>query len=187
LVCYHKRPFRLEWKAGPVYRGPAASILIAFALIAPACVPEGLAFVQDTRVEILAPKDRIDVEPPVTIVWEVEDFEITGPDGRSNKNAGYFGVFVDVSPIPPGKELSWIAKNDQICLSTPGCPDKTYFSDHHAYETEETEFTLKQLPDLNVEGGHETHEVTIVLLDGTGHRIGESAWYVTFFYDREEL
>ena len=41
-----------------------------------------------------------------------------------------------------------------------------------------------RLPDLNAYQGHENHEVTVILLDGRGDRIGESAWYVDFFYDR---
>jgi hypothetical protein len=45
---------------------------------------------------------------------------------------------------------------------------------------------LKHLPDLDALQGHERHEVTIALLDGTGRRIGESAWFVTVFYDRED-
>jgi hypothetical protein len=132
-------------------------------------------------------EDRSDVGLPITIRWEVEDFQITGPNASSDKDAGYFGVFVDRSPVPPGEPLSWVARGDRICLATPGCPDKAYLIDHRTYDTTETEFTLKQLPDLNVASGKETHEVTIVMLDGTGNRIGESAWYVTFFYDREEV
>jgi hypothetical protein len=186
MVSCNQRPRWTGWKASAMFRG-SASILIASLFLAPACVPEGLAFVQDTRVDITSPEDRSDVRLPVTIRWSVEDFEITGPDGSSDKDAGYFGVFVDRTPVPPGEPLSWIAKDDRICLATPGCPDKKYFIDHRTYDTTETEFTLKQLPDLNVVGGHETHEVTIVLLDGTGRRIGESAWNVTFFYDREQL
>jgi hypothetical protein len=32
--------------------------------------------------------------------------------------------------------------------------------------------------------GVEDHEAVIVLIDGTGRRIGESAWYVDFRYRR---
>ena len=150
-----------------------------------ACVPEGLAFVQDDRLEITSPEGNTEVDLPVTIEWEIEDFEITGPDGRSEDDAGYFGVFVDESPVPPAKSLEWIAKDDRACRNTPGCPDKVYLADHNVFSTTETEFTVKNVPDLDTASGHESHEVTIVLLDGTGHRIGESAWYVTFFYQRE--
>jgi hypothetical protein len=151
-----------------------------------ACVPEGLAFVRDDRLEIVSPEARTTVTTPVTIEWRVDDFQITGETGEASEDAGYFGVFVDTAPIPPGKALDWLARDDRHCLGTPGCPDRTYFADHGAYSTTETSFTLKNLPDQDAYQGHESHEVTIVLLDGTGHRIGESAWYIDFFYDREE-
>ena len=175
----------MRWKASAVERPGLRCILVGIALVMAACIPEGLAFVQDERLKITSPEGHTEVKLPVTIEWEVEDFEITGPDGDSDPSAGYFGVFVDDSPVPPGKELAWIAHDDLKCLNTPGCPDKTYLADRNVFSTEETEFTIKHLPDQDTATGHETHEVTVVLLDGTGQRIGESAWYVTFFYDRE--
>ena len=150
-----------------------------------ACVPQGLAFVKDDRLEVTAPESHSDVTLPVTIQWDVHDFEITGENGSSTDDAGYFGVFVDTAPIPPGRTLAWLARDDRHCLATRRCPDETYFADRGAYSTDDTSFTLKHLRDLDAYRGHESHEVTIVLLDGTGHRIGESAWYVDFFYDRE--
>jgi hypothetical protein len=167
---------------GPWIRAIAAVLLL---FLAAACLPQGLAFVQDDRVEIVAPDPQSHVSLPVTIEWEAEDFEITGKDGRSTNTAGYFGVFVDTPPVPPGKPLAWIAHNDQPCISSPGCPDRLYLADRGVHATSETSFTLKQLPDLDAYQGNETHEVTVILLDGTGHRIEESAWHVTFFYDRE--
>ena len=160
-------------------------IFVGFALLMPACVPEGLAFVQDDRLEILSPERHTEVELPVTVEWEIDGFEITGPDGSSEDDAGYFGVFLDTTPVPPGKSLEWIARDDRRCANTPDCPDEVYLADRNVYPTTETEITFKNLPDLETATGRETHEATIVLLDGSGHRIGESAWYVTFFYQRE--
>jgi hypothetical protein len=158
--------------------------LVGLAASTAACVPKGLALVQDQRIDIVAPKARTTVNVPVTIRWRVEGFRITGHDQRAAEDAGYFGVFVDTSPVPPGKALSWVAHDDRRCRSTPGCPDATYLADHRTYATTSTSFTLDVLPDLNTYSGHELHEVTVVLLDGTGHRIGESAWYVDFYFDR---
>ena len=163
----------------------ACLVALTVALLAGACVPEGLAFVQDDRVEIVAPESHTKVSLPVTIEWTVEDFEVTGPTASSSDSAGYFGLFVDTTPVPPDKTLEWIAREDRVCLNTPGCPDRTYLADRGVYSTTDTSFTLNRLPDLDAYQGHETHEVTIVLLDGTGHRISENAWHVTFFYDRE--
>lgn len=160
------------------------AVSVGLLLLASGCAPSGLAFVQDKRLEILSPEPRSTVELPVTIRWRVDGFRITGPDGRADPDSGYFGVFVDTTPIPPGETVAWIARDDRSCTSSPGCPDEQYLADRQTYQTQETTFTLEQLPFLDAYAGHENHEVTIVLLDGTGHRIGESAWYVNFVYER---
>ena len=164
-----------------------ACALVILGFVAAGCVPRGLAFVQDKRVDIVAPQSHTNVQLPVTIRWTVHDFRVTGPDHSSNPDAGYFGVFVDRAPVPPGRPLTWVAHGDQLCEATPKCPDKAYLHDHHAFATTDTSFTLKQLPDLSAYHGHELHEVTVVMLDGLGRRIGEQAWYVDFSYDRAGL
>jgi hypothetical protein len=169
-------------------RGPrAASLLVAALLIAPACIPEGLAFVQSDKVEITEPAYREKITLPQTISWDVKDFEVTGPNGESRDDAGYFAVFFDQTPVPPGETLDHVAKDDFECRNTPGCPDDIYFADRGIYETTETSLTVKRLPDLDAFEGHETHEVTIILLDGSGRRIGEHAWFTQFLYDREVI
>ena len=167
-----------------VTRSPACLLLVGLALIASSCA-NGLAFVQDRRLEFTAPPSHDRVTLPVTVRWKIDGFRLTGPDGSSEPDAGYFGVFVDRSPVPPGKPLSYIARDDLSCRRTPGCPDATYLSDRRVHSANDTAITFEHLPDLGAARGHETHEVTIVLLDGTGKRIGESAWYVTFLYDRD--
>jgi hypothetical protein len=165
---------------------PLLPLLIALALVAPACAPHGLAFFKDQRLEIVSPGSHDDVKLPVTIRWRVEDFRVTGRTGAAGTDSGYFGVFVDRAPVPPGKAL-WIAHDDRHCLASPGCPDKQYLADRDTYDTSDTSFTFPQLPDLDAYHGHELHEVTVVLLDGAGRRIGESAWYVDFYYQREGI
>jgi hypothetical protein len=169
-----------------VSRPPALAGLALVGLLLTSCVPDGLAFVKDERLEITTPDSLDTVTTPVTIEWEVEDFRVTGPGGSAGDDAGYFGVFVDMAPIPPGETFAWLARDDTRCLKSPGCPDRTYFADRGAYSTTETSIRLRHLPDQDAYEGHERHEVTVVLLDGTGRRTGESAWYVDFFYDREE-
>ncbi len=167
-------------------RRPALWILLALATLVPACIPEGLAFVEDDRVEIVAPESHTEVDLPVTIEWTVEDFEVTGPGAGTGEDSGYFAVFVDTPPVPPGDPLEWIARDDKRCENTPGCPDEVYFADRNVFSTTETEFTVEHLPDMETATGHEIHEVTIVLLDETGRRIGESAWHITFFFQRAQ-
>ncbi len=162
-------------------------MLAALTFLASACIPEGLAFVQDDRLEIVAPEDHTTVKAPFTLDWRVEDFEVTGPDGQSRDDAGYFGIFIDASPVPPGKTLEWIAHEDRQCRGDSTCPNKAYLADRGVYAATETSFTVRRLTDLDAYGGHERHEISVILLDGTGRRIGESAWWVTVFYDRDVL
>jgi hypothetical protein len=48
------------------------------------------------------------------------------------------------------------------------------------YVTTDLSLTLDQLPSTGEGVGDEQHYVNVVLVDGTGHRIGESAWYLPF-------
>jgi len=173
--------------AGTVPRLRMATGVVAMAVATTSCIAHGLAFVRSTQVEIVSPQSHSLVRTPVTVRWRVHGFRVTGHDGRSSPNAGYFGVFVDRAPVPPGKPLSWVAHGDRQCEHTRGCPDRTYFADHDTYATTNTSFTLHALPDQTAYHGHELHEVTIVLLDGRGDRIGENAWYIDFRYDRSGL
>ena len=159
---------------------PSGALLLGLWLLA-SCVPDGLAFIQDERVEIVEPESHTTVTLPVTIRWTL--------DAQATPGAGpaSFGVFLDRAPVPPGRSLAWIARDDQRCLATDGCPDRTYFADRGVYETTNTSLTLEQLRDLDAFRGRETHEATIILLDARGRRIGESAWHTTFFFERDEI
>lgn len=163
----------------------AGAVALAMIFLTAACA-SGLAFTKDDRIEIVSPDDHSKVDLPITVRWRVtEGFEITGPDGRRSPDAGYFGVFVDRAPVPPGKTLAWIAKDDRTCRATPGCPDRVYLNDRDTYATTDTSMTFANLPDHDAYRGHENHQIAIVLLDGTGRRIGESAWFVDFSFDRK--
>jgi len=158
------------------------TLLVTVAVLAPGCAAHGLDFRQDTRVHILRPHNDSTVELPVTISWRVGDFNVTGPDDGAGSDAGYFGVFVDRAPQPPGQPLSWFARHDQSCATPAQCITPTYLADRNVYTTTLTQFTITQLPrsTLGSIGGRELHDVTIALLDGQGRRIGESAFYVEF-------
>jgi hypothetical protein len=54
-------------------------MLACLALLAAGCRLQGLNFIEGTRVEITGPAHRSQVELPVTVEWEVTDFEVTGP------------------------------------------------------------------------------------------------------------
>lgn len=163
-----------------------AATLLCLALLVSGCALRGLSFTIDDRLQILHPGDREMVSLPVTIDWEVSDFEVTGPDGSQQPNRGYFGVFVDRAPQPPGETVEWFAKDDESCRPEDGCPDEQYLADRGVHTTTETEFVIETLPPPPSDqvARRELHEVTIVLLDGSGRRIGESAFTAEFEVQR---
>jgi hypothetical protein len=134
--------------------------------------------VADHRLHISAPRQRSTVSLPVILRWSYDDFQ-TGPD------AGTFAVFVDRTPVPAGKDLRWLARNDRACRANQGCPNEEYFTSRQVFTTTKPEMTFPQLPKPASHRGPETHTMTVVLLDRAGHRIGESAWYVDFKLRRE--
>lgn len=164
-----------------------ALLLLGLSLALSGCVPEGLAFRTDERLTIISPEDRSTVTLPVTIDWDIRDFGLAepDPDAEPAKDAGYFGVFVDTAPMPPGEHLSWIARDDNSCRPADGCPDEEYLNARGIYPTSETELTLEQLPrNTRDDDDRERHRIVIVLLDVTGHRIGESAFEIAIDVER---
>lgn len=171
---------------------PPAIVLLTVLLVAvggsSACVADGLAFRTDTRVEITSPEDRSEVTLPLTVSWTVRDFRIVEPGDEvgEGQDAGYFGVFVDRAPQPPGETVGWVARDDPGCRPVDGCPDEEYLAVRGVYETTDTSMTFNQLPQpVGDPATRERHTVTIVLLDTEGRRIGESAFSVDFTVERE--
>ena len=144
-----------------------ALLAAVVALLTSGCAVRGVAFRQDDRLSFVSPGDRDEVTLPVTVEWEVEDFEVPGD--------GYFAVFVDRAPQPPGRTLDWLARNDDACAQIEDCPGAAWFNERDIFPTTETELTIDQLPDRTVDG-RERHEVTVVLVDRDGRRIGETGW-----------
>lgn len=160
-------------------------LLVAVAVAATGCGLTHLSdlnFRVDDRLHFQSPKARSLVHAPVTVSWTIDDFTVAGPGSApASRDAGYFAVFVDRAPIRPGESLKAIGKDDPTCQHDPKCPDKTYLNDHRVYTTTQTRLRLPLITDIV--GDHETlqmHAVTVVLLDTSGHRIGESAWELDF-------
>jgi hypothetical protein len=175
-------------RRGDVHR--SVRLFAAAVLLCTACGTEGLSSVEDERVEIVAPEDRAAVSLPVTVSWTVRDFAVTGPTGAAQPDAGYFGVFLDRAPQPPGETFRWFAKDDRQCEITPGCPDQAYFASKDVYSTTQTTFTIDKLPEVRPERERkfrDLHEVIVVLLNAKGERIGESAFSVEFELKRAPL
>ena len=153
-------------------RRVALAVAATVALVTPACGIHGLDFVKDERVRIIAPSPNTEVRVPFTVRWRVEDFD------------GSYGVFVDREPPGPGRTLASLANGDAVCKATKGCPDEAYLAAHRAFTTADTSFRVEQLPELTRDREREAHEVTVVLLDERGRRIGESAFRVEFHIRR---
>ena len=150
------------------------------------CSVSGLNFSQDKRVVITTPVDRAKVTLPVTVKWQHHDFKVTGRDGNRRVDSGYFGVLVDRPPQPPGKTLAWIVRNDQFCRQDPTCPNDEFLARFGINSTTQTSFTIENLVDPTPEDDRrEFHEVIVVLLNGRGERIGESAFSIEFELERE--
>jgi hypothetical protein len=159
--------------------------LLGLCLALTGCAPEGLAFRTDERLRFLSPEDRSTVTLPVTVDWEIRDFTVTAPGTPVARDHGYFAVFVDASPMPPGKTVRWLARKDPTCREADGCPDTDYLVGRGVYLTAETSLKLTQLPRAPRDDRRERHRVTVVLLDGSGKRIGESAFELAFDVDRK--
>lgn len=140
-----------------------------------------LQFVNDDRLEFTAPENRELVTTPLRMSWTIDEFTVVKPGrGEPTDDAGYFAVFVDQAPIKPGRTLEDVADDDEACKRDPKCPDRVYLSDRSVYTTSKTSLVLKQILPLDSKEDIHLHEVTVVLLDSSGRRIGESAWYRNF-------
>lgn len=167
----------------------AAPLVVVLGLLFAACGTNGLNFLQDNRVAITAPSDRAQVDFPITVTWTVKDFKITGADGQRRPDAGYFGVFVDRSPQPPQEKQEWLVRENQRCRRIPGCPDEEFLALQDIHSTTERKFTIGSLPEPSsnsTQRRREFHDVTIILLNGMGERIGESAFTVQFEVNRAQ-
>jgi hypothetical protein len=144
------------------------------------CDIGALQFRTDDRLSFQQPASRAKVTTPLTVSWTMKGFDATGLDGSSDSTHGAFAVFVDRAPMPVGKDLKWLARNDTGCKRDARCPDAAYLASRGVYLTTEPSLTLDQLPPVSDGVGDEQHYVNVVLVDGSGSRIGESAWYRPF-------
>ncbi|HEX4654895.1 MAG TPA: hypothetical protein VH274_04055 [Mycobacteriales bacterium] len=139
---------------------------------------QDLNFRVDNRLHFLSPQDRSTVARKFTVSWTMRDFTIAAPGSApATRDAGYFAVFVDKTPVKPGQTMKSLVSNDAACKLDPKCPDRARLADLGVFTTTNTSFRVTQV--ANVTGDKEKlqhHYVTVVLMDTSGHRIGESAW-----------
>ena len=160
-----------------------AVAVLGIVLLTSGCVKlSELQFKQDHRLEFTSPDDYEFVKPPVEIEWTMKDFEVLPANSGEppSDDAGYFAVFVDQAPIKPGRTLEDVAGRDEACKMAPRCPDKRYLAAKAVYVTHQPRLTLELIPQLTSKEKIQTHQLTVILLDSTGHRIGEYAWHLYF-------
>lgn len=151
--------------------------LLALALVAalPGCAVKGLSFVADERVTLVSPEDNATVSLPFALEWSVRDY-----DGR-------FAVVFDRSPMRPGQPLRALVPEDDPCHAEPECPDAQWLASNDVYITDGTRLVIERLPDLRAtERAKDRHDVSIVLLDADGRRLGESVFTREFIVERED-
>ena len=139
---------------------------------------QDLQFRVDERLHFVSPKARTTVHQPVTISWTIRDFTVAAPGSQPpTRDAGYFAVFADETPIKPGHTLKDVGHGDPFCENDPKCPDRKYLRDHNVFTTTGTSMKFPILPAITGDKSRiQMHTFTVVLLDTSGHRIGESAW-----------
>jgi hypothetical protein len=137
-----------------------------------------LSFRVDKRLHFLSPQSRSTVSQPLTVSWTMSDFQVAALGSQPpSRDAGYFAVFVDQAPIKPDATMKSVASGDAACQADPKCPNQAYLREHDVFTTTKTSIRFPQIPDIaNSKQTLQVHSITVVLMDTSGHRIGESAW-----------
>jgi len=169
---------------------PLVALAAAVAALAAGC-GNGLQLRQDHRLRFLSPAQDAVVTPPVVVRWKIDRhaFRPMRFDGSRGTRRGVFAVFIDRAPMPPGRDVDSLAARDAVCAVSPGCPDEAWLADHGVYLTTRPALAFTALPvgsGRTAGAGRRRHQVTVVLLDGRGVRIGEAAW-TRAFYEREDM
>lgn len=174
----------------------AAALVVPGVLACAGCVDlDEMQFVKDDRLHFTAPEDYALVELPLDVTWTMEDFEVVPRPTRSARattsdrgsDAGYFAVFVDRAPIRPGGTLADVVEGDPSCDGNPGCLDRSYLEAEGVYTTRKPSLTLDLVKPLTSRERIQLHQVTVVLLDSEGRRIGEHAWFRQFKLENKVL
>lgn len=155
-------------------RALAVGVLIGLLVVSAAC-REGLSFRRDHLLSITHPVDRAAVTVPFEVRWSTRDL----PAGAR------FAVLLDRTPPPAGEGLDWFARHDPACTRDSDCPDDDYLEGLHVHVIEGTSFTVSSVPRTQRHEERELHDVTVILLDRDGRRIGETDDTVTVEVHRD--
>jgi len=163
---------RLVGRRVKVARFGVSAVLVGVMAASSACRSTGLVFRADRSLQIVNPVQNALVTLPLRLRWTTTSL----PPGAKR-----YAIFVDRAPVRPGRSLRDIA--DSTCQRLPGCPDETYLEQRNVYETSAPTLMLASLPDQrarNRTSARDVQELTIVVLDDQGRRIGEAFYSVSF-------
>ena len=152
-----------------------AALLVATAISASSCAVTGLNFREDTRFSWVSPKSGADVTLPFELEWEMD-----GHDG------GLFAVFVDRSPMRPGRTVLDVVPDDHTCLAIGDC-EEMWLADNDIFVTPDTSLVIADLRDgSGIRSDRDRKEIAVVLLDEDGKRANESVFVREVIVDRSE-
>ena len=116
-----------------------------------------LLFRNDHRISITSPGSYATVGVPLTVTWTARDFSAPGD--------GSYAIFLDRDPQPPGQTLAQFGGNP-----------------YDIFTSTQPRLTLQQIEPHQAADALERnqHDITVILLDRSGRRIGESQAFVQF-------
>lgn len=154
-------------------------VLATLAAVATACSLDSSSFRDSSTLAIGLPQTRAIVDLPTTVAWT--EAEVEGVRG--------YAVFINQAPMPPGKQVEWVARGDDECRRIPGCPDESWLRNHGIYVTDTTSVELTVVPGPQAGARRRSDdgvEVVVVPLDVDGRRLGDSAASRLFYVDRSQ-
>lgn len=166
-------------------RGAAAVALLVVTGLLGACDTSEYAFKVDKSIEIVQPKARTEVSLPVQVRWTDARPPSSPRVDLDDAAAEYYAVFLDQSPMGPGKSLESLLDDRDPCRPGQQCPNAEQLSALRIFLVADPRVTLEFVADRRPSrgDGKDTHEVAIVRMRGN-RRVGESAFLQTFFVRR---
>jgi hypothetical protein len=131
-------------------------------------------FTADRSLRFVAPVQMSTVIAPVEVSWRTDHLPL---------HAAQFLVFIDTPPIHPGQNLRAIASGDPSCVPKAGCPNAAYLAARDVFITTRDRVSVPFVAALSGLEGHDSlaiHQLTVVLVDAHGTRVGEYAYTVQF-------
>lgn len=160
--------------------------LLAIAVVVlTACSAQGIALETNRSLTLLAPTDGGTVAMPFSVQWRVDNAALRQ---QLASGARRLAIFFDRSPMPPGETFHAVA--DKECRQTPGCPDTAYLTDRDIFVATASSlplssFQVDDLPDTRTPHQRkDQHQLTIVVVDASGRRVGEAAFEAEFDISR---